>query len=223
MAPSAARWPSRSATAAAGRSPAIRTPAALPAPGRESVARYRPAACLTVSEARQTTTPPVSLNFAGVSHGVRSGVASSNRCGRPPVQRDQLASCGSPATARSRWLVRRSKLSPKKRAIARRGQRRRHLGAAGPGQKQRGRDHRQRGRDDGERPDRAQHPLTPQLDQIAGRDDHGQSRHQQRDAGAADDAIEIEQAGDQAAAPARGRWRRNKRNRAPADRPAADR
>jgi uracil-DNA glycosylase family 4 len=44
-APSAARWPSRSATAAAGRSPAIRTRAALPAPGRETAARCRPAAC----------------------------------------------------------------------------------------------------------------------------------------------------------------------------------
>ena len=133
-APSAARWPSRSATAAGGRSPAIRTRAALPAPGRETAARYRPAACLTVSEARQTTTPPVSLNFAGVSHGVRSGVASSNRCGRAGSSAIRLASCGSPATARSRWLVRRSKLSPKKCAIARRRQRSRHLGAAGPGQ-----------------------------------------------------------------------------------------
>ena len=88
-APSAARWPSRSATAAGGRSPAIRTRAALPAPGRETAARSRAAACLTVSEARQTTTPPVSLNFASDSHGVRSGVASSNRCGRPAGQRDQ--------------------------------------------------------------------------------------------------------------------------------------
>src|ERR1700731_4538617 len=35
----------------------------------------------TVSEARQTTTPPVSLNFARLSHGVRSGVSLS-RCGR---------------------------------------------------------------------------------------------------------------------------------------------
>ena len=55
-----------------------------------------------VSEARQTTTPPVSLNFAGVSHGVRSGVASSNRCGRPVSSAIRLASCGSPVTARSR-------------------------------------------------------------------------------------------------------------------------
>ena len=79
------------------------------------------AACLTVSEARQTTTPPVSLNFADLSHGVRSGVASSSRCGRPVSSAMRLASCGSPATARSRWLVRRSKLSPKKCAIARAG------------------------------------------------------------------------------------------------------
>ena len=51
-------------------------------------------------------------------------------------------------------------------------------------------------------PDRTQDPLTPQMDQIAGRDDRGQPRHQQRDAGAADDAIEIEQAGNQAPASA---------------------
>ncbi len=40
------------------------------------------------------------------------------------------------------------------------------------------------------------------MDEIAGRDDHRQPRHQQRDAGAADDAIEIEQAGNQAPASA---------------------
>ena len=33
----------------------------------------------------------------------------------------KLANCGSPVTARSFWLVRRSKLSPKKCAIARAG------------------------------------------------------------------------------------------------------
>ena len=71
-----------------------------------------------VSDARQTTTPPVSLNFATDSHGVRSGVASSSRCGRPASIAMKLASCGSPVTARSLWLVRRSKLSPKKCAIA---------------------------------------------------------------------------------------------------------
>jgi uracil-DNA glycosylase len=74
-----------------------------------------------VSEARHTTTPPDSLNFAGVSHGVRCGVATSNRCGRPPASEISVASCGSPVTARRRWLVRRSKLSPKKRAISRPG------------------------------------------------------------------------------------------------------
>ena len=45
-APSAARWPSRRATAAGGRSPSIRRRAALPAPGPESVARSRAVACL---------------------------------------------------------------------------------------------------------------------------------------------------------------------------------
>ena len=45
-APSAARWPSRRATAAGGRSPSIRRRAALPARGRETAARYQAAACL---------------------------------------------------------------------------------------------------------------------------------------------------------------------------------
>src|SRR6202453_673549 len=71
-----------------------------------------------VSGARQTTTPPVRLNFSIVSHGVRSGAVSSSRWGRPASSEIRLASCASPVTARSRWLVRRSKLSPKKRAIA---------------------------------------------------------------------------------------------------------
>src|SRR5581483_3614206 len=55
-----------------------------------------------VSEARQTTTPPVSANFCGFSHGVRSGVASRNRCGRPRSSATRLARDASPATARSR-------------------------------------------------------------------------------------------------------------------------
>ena len=45
-APSAARWPSRRATAAGGRSPSIRRRAALPARGPETAARSRAAACL---------------------------------------------------------------------------------------------------------------------------------------------------------------------------------
>ena len=72
----------------------------------------------TVSDARQTTTPPLSLNFGMVIHGVRSGTASRNRWGRLAFNEIKAASCASPATARSGWLVRRSKLSPKKRAIA---------------------------------------------------------------------------------------------------------
>ena len=89
----------------------------------------------TVSEARQTTTPPVSLNFATFSHGVRSGAASRNRCGRPASSEIKLASCASPPTARSRWLVRRSKLSPKKCAIAVAGSEVATSLARGPGQK----------------------------------------------------------------------------------------
>ena len=45
-APSAARWPSRYATAVAFRSPSIRTRGALRGPGREIASRYRAAACL---------------------------------------------------------------------------------------------------------------------------------------------------------------------------------
>jgi hypothetical protein len=44
-APSGERYPSRSAAAAAVRPPAARTPAALPGPGREIVARCRRVAC----------------------------------------------------------------------------------------------------------------------------------------------------------------------------------
>jgi len=39
-----------------------------------------------------------------------------------------------------------------------------------------------------------QHALTSQLDQIAGRDDRRQPRHQKRNPGPARDAIKIEQA-----------------------------
>ena len=105
-----------------------------------------------------------------------------------------------PPPRAARWLVRRSKLSPKKRAIVAGGQRGRHLAAAGPGQKQRGRDHA---------PAPAATIAAAQTErssrwrrrwiQIAGRDDDGQPRHQQRDARAAGDAVEIEQARNQAA------------------------
>ena len=162
------------AAAVGGRSPSIRRRAALPAPGPETAARCRAAACLTVSEARQTTTPPVSLNFATDSHGVRSGVASSNRCGRPRLIAMKLASCGSPVTARSRWLVRRSKLSPKKCAIAFAGSEVGTSAAAGPGQKNRGCDRDEGGRGERRGPDRAQ-----QRADAAGRSDRRSPRPRQ--------------------------------------------
>ena len=59
--------------------------------------------------------------------------------------------------------------------------------------------------------------------EIAGRNDHGKPRHQQRDAGAADDAVEIEQARDQASEQRRRDGEEIDEIRAPADRPAADR
>ena len=101
-APSAARWPSRS------RNSGWR-PFTIHSKARGTSGTRPGKRCAIsgggvpeVSEARQTTTPPVSLNFATDSHGVRSGVASSNRCGRPALIAMKLASCGSPATARSR-------------------------------------------------------------------------------------------------------------------------
>ena len=44
-----------------------------------------------VSDARHTTTPPVSLNFAEFSHGVRAGAASRNRWGQAAPR---LLACG---------------------------------------------------------------------------------------------------------------------------------
>ncbi len=195
---SAARWPSRSATAAGARSRTTRTPAALPAPGRETAARCPLAACRPCQTARQTTTPPVSLNFAKFSHGVRSGAASRNRWGRPASSEIRVASCASPVTARSGWLVRRSKLSPKKFAIAVPGSDVATSPLPVQGRKSVAAKYPERRRDDRGRPDRAQQTLMPQLNDIAGRDDQGQARHHQGDARSAGDAIEIEQAGDQA-------------------------
>ena len=198
-APSAARWPSRSAAAAAGRSPASRRRAALPAPGPEIAARSRAAACPAVSDARQTTTPPVSLNFAGVSHGVRSGAASSSRCGRPASERDQARKLGI-AGHRAQPLVGAPlETVAEKRAIALAGNDVATSALPVQGRNSVVAEHRQRRRHDRGRPDRTQHALTPQMDEITGRDDHGQPRQHQRDAGAADDTVKIEQARDQAA------------------------
>ena len=222
-APSAARWPSRSAAAAGGRSPATRTRAALPAPGPETAARCRAAACPTVSDARQTTTPPVSLNFATDSHGVRSGVASSSRCGRPRLIATKPASCGSPATARSRWLVRRSKLSPKKLRDRLRRQRGRHLGGCrstagtrwprsppGPARR-RAAAHTVRSTRWRRRWIRSPVATTTARPDISSATPRRRRRGRDRTAPRPDFR----------AAPARGR--RNRRSRAPADRPAAGR
>ena len=81
--------PADRAAAAGGRSPSIRRRAALPAPGRETAARYRAAACLTVSDARQTTTPPVSVEFRDRQprRPFRRGVEQQMRT--PGVHRDE--------------------------------------------------------------------------------------------------------------------------------------
>ena len=91
----------------------------------------------------------------------------------------KLASCGSPATARSRWLVRRSKLSPKKCAIARAGS---EVGTSPlPVQ---GRNSvvaiaTKAGATIAAAQTVRSSALTPQIDEIAGRHDHGKPRHQQ--------------------------------------------
>ena len=48
----------------------------------------------TVSDARQTTTPPVSANFAELSHGVRSRRGIEQQMRTPPVERDQRRNRG---------------------------------------------------------------------------------------------------------------------------------
>ena len=176
-----------------------------------------------VSDARQTTTPPVSLNFAERQprRALRRRVEKQMRT--PAIQRDQARKLRI-ARHRAQPLVGAPlKTVAKEMRDRGRRQRRRDLAAAGPGQKQRRRDHRQRGRDDGGRPDRAQQALTPQMDQIAGRDDRRPvptstarcRRRPRRDR---------DRTGRRSGCrPARARWRRNRRNCAPADRPAADR
>ena len=100
-----------------------------------------------VSDARQTTMPPVSLNFAGVSHGVRCGAASSSRCGRPD-ERDQARELRIAGDRAQRLVGAPLKTVAEKARDRARRQRGRHLGGAGPGQEQRDADRRQRGRDD---------------------------------------------------------------------------
>ena len=104
-----------------------------------------------------------------------------------------------------------------------RRQRRRHLAAAGPGQKQRGREHRERGRDD-RRPPR---PSATDAGAADGRDRRSRrsrpaptSTARRRRRRRRDRDRTGRRSGSRTA---RARWRRNRRNRAPTDRPAADR
>jgi len=139
-----------------------------------------------VSDARQTTTPPVSLNLATDSHGVRCGVASSSRCGRLEFHRDQAwPAADRRSTARSRWLVRRSKLSSKKFPIAAAGididssallvQGRNSVAADGPPAPALATG----------RPRRAQQALASQIEQIARVATPPPIRHHKRHPGAA--------------------------------------
>ena len=117
-APSAARSPSRSAARAAARSrcrsKVCGTSGAMPGNSFAISDGGLP----SVSEARQTTTPPVWLNLSRLSHGVRSGVVARKRCGRVGLRLISVANCASPLTAARCRLVRRSKLSSKKCPIA---------------------------------------------------------------------------------------------------------
>ena len=176
-----------------------------------------------VSDARQTTTPPSSLNFADVIHGVRSGVASSRRCGRDGPSATRAASCGSPATACSGRLVRRWKFSPKKRPIADAGNRCRNLGAFEPRLNDDRRDHRKRRSHNGGEPRHAQHTQMAQMNQIAGEQDDRQTRHQQRNGRASGDVIDPEQRRNQTSGQRRCDGEGVDEFLRPADRPAAGR
>ena len=95
----------------------------------------------------------------------------------PGIQRDQGRELGV-ACYRAQLLIGAPlKTVAKKMRDRSCRQRRRHLGAAGPGLNQRRQRHRERGGDDRGRPHQTQHALTPQMNQIAGRDDHRQPRH----------------------------------------------
>ena len=78
-----------------------------------------------------------------------------------------------------------------------RRQRRRDLAACGPGNEERRSDYRERRRKNDGGPDRAQYPLTPQMNEIAARHDRRKPRHQKHNPRAAHDTIEIVQAGNE--------------------------
>ena len=112
------------------------------------------------------------LNFAEMSAtACAAGAASSSRCGRPAPNRDQAGKAArSPATAARKPLIAPLKTVAKEIRDRSRGQRRRHLGAGGPGGSNsvvaiapRCAARRWRG----PRPNAAI-ALTPQMNQIAG-------------------------------------------------------
>ena len=105
-----------------------------------------------VSEARQTTTPPVWLNFARFSHGVRCGAASRKRCGRPASSADQGGKLRIARDRPQRLVGAALEIVAEEIRDRPCRQRRRHLAAAGPGHKDRGREHRERGRNERPQP-----------------------------------------------------------------------
>ncbi len=132
---SGARWPSRSAAAAGGRSPANRMCAALPARGRGICRAISAGGVPTVSDARQTTTPPVWLNFCGVSHGVALGGGLEQQMRTPGVQRDQAGELGVAGHRAQPLIGAPFKAVAKEMRDRGGGQRRRNLAAAGPGRR----------------------------------------------------------------------------------------
>ena len=151
-----------------------------------------------VSEARQTTTPPVSLNLACVDP--RRALRAWHREQMRPagVQRDQARKLRYRRRPRAGddWCGAQScrRKSPRSRAPASRSRSRRRRSRAGTARRAR---RQRRARRSAAAQTVRSIRCAAQCDEIAGRDDHGEARHDQHDAGAADDGIETEQAGDQ--------------------------
>ena len=144
---SAARWPSRSAAAAAVRSPATRTPAALRARRPEIAARYRQAASGRIGCAPNHD-PAGFVEFGQVQPRRPFRRRGEKQMGPRGAQRDQCRKLGIAAHRAERLVGPTLKAFIEKVRDRGRGQRRRHRAASGPGQKERRCDDRKRGRDD---------------------------------------------------------------------------
>ena len=169
---SGARWPSRSA--ARGWRPFTSQSNARGTSGT------RPGKCWaisaggvpTVSDARQTTTPPLWLNFCEREPRRALGGGLEEQMRAAGIQCDQARELRI-AGHRAQPLI-----GPPLEAVAEKmrdrgsGQGVGDLAAAGPGQEQRGRNRSEGWCDDRDHPDRAQQALAPQMHEVAGRNDH---------------------------------------------------